>query len=63
MYTAVLLICVLVSPYNCFQIKDDLGPYTTVEQCVTRATEIKDNWARPLHFPMGFKCISLGEGV
>tara|TARA_R100001377_G_scaffold84863_1_gene69421 strand:+ start:296 stop:487 length:192 start_codon:yes stop_codon:yes gene_type:complete len=63
MVIVVLLVCSLVQPYGCFQIKDNLGPYTTRQECFNRANEIRNNWVVPLHFPAGFKCVTPGEGV
>ena len=43
MVIVVLLVCSLVQPYGCFQIKDNLGPYTTRQECFNRANEIRNN--------------------
>jgi hypothetical protein len=52
-----------MKPYGCFEIRDTYGPFLTRQECVIRATDIKDNWKVPLHIPYGFKCVTPGEGV
>jgi len=63
MYSVLMLVCSLMKPYGCFEIRDTYGPFLTRQECVIRATDIKDNWKVPLHIPYGFKCVTPGEGV
>lgn len=43
MFTAILFVCSLIDPTNCYKLVDNRGPYKTEEKCLTRVEEmIKD---------------------
>ena len=43
MFTAILFVCSLIDPTNCYKLVDNRGPYETEEKCLTRVEEmIKD---------------------
>ena len=59
MFEAVLLVCALHAPENCFRFDDTRGPYETYQECKVRAYEMAHGVVElfPVPASYSFKCI------
>jgi len=59
MFEAVLLVCALHAPEDCFRFDDTRGPHETLEACKTRSYEMAEGVSQifPVPATYSFKCI------
>lgn len=64
MYQALVLACMVFQPTECWQLEDQLGPYSSYEKCEARAMEMSRSVYMHMkgYRPISWKCQALPKG-